>query len=206
MTTLSKSRAVSSLTAGPEGLEYAVGVGLGVGFGVSALLLKPMLKADREADGGGSLLGGCAGAVSSARVLVLRGGCGGGRSSSSVKSFLLGLEGIRGLGGIFGTRSRSTIGGALRLDIDLAVERGGLLPLAFSSNSRRVGGNGGSFARSRGGGNFLCDSTDEELVDEDAVCPRDSPETVELNDVVESFDPLLAHCVDAFRGGRAGDG
>ena len=29
---------------------------------------------------------------------------------------------------------------------------------------------------------------------------------MELNDSVDSFDPLLTICVDAFRGGRAGDG
>jgi hypothetical protein len=29
---------------------------------------------------------------------------------------------------------------------------------------------------------------------------------VELNDIVDSFDPLLTICVDNFRGGRAGEG
>jgi hypothetical protein len=100
---------------------------------------------------------------------------------------------------------RSTTGGSLTLGANLAVTRGVLFAFAFSSNSRFVGGRGGSVVSCKGGGSFL-DSTDEALVVEDPVWLKDIPETVELNDIVDSFDPLLTNCVDAFRGGRAGDG
>ena len=167
-----------------------------------------MLRIFREA-GGGSLLGGCAGATSSVGLRVGNAGF-----ASSAKLFLLaGLDGILGgplgLGGIFGARSRWTTGGSLVITgSDFAVMRGALaaVALAFSSNSRRVGGRGGSFVSCRGGGSFLADSTDDALVVEDPVWLKDIPETVELNDSVDSFDPLLTICVDAFRGGSIGDG
>ena len=54
----SKLLAFSSWTAGPGGLLYE-DVDLGAGFGVSVdLLPKPIDRAERAADGGGSLRGG----------------------------------------------------------------------------------------------------------------------------------------------------
>jgi hypothetical protein len=148
-----------------------VGAGLGAGFGVSVLLLKPILRIFRvAAAGGGSLLGGCAGAISSVGLRVGSAGL-----ASCAKLFLLeGRDGILGgplgLGCIFGAKLRSMTGGSLVITgSDFAVMRGALLALAFSSNSRRVGGRGGSLASCKGGGSFLCDSTEDALVVEDPV-------------------------------------
>lgn len=112
-----------------------------------------------------------------------------------------------GLGGILGGTSRSTTGACRRgtVGADLVITKGVFVAFAFSSNSRRVGGRGGSFASPKAGGNFLCDSTDEALVTEEAVWPNDIPDIVELNDKVDSFDPRRTNCVDVFRGGRAGE-
>lgn len=158
--TLSKFLAVNSWTAGPAGLVY-LGAGRGAGIGASLLALfpNPIVSIDFVAAGGGNLLGGCVGGT-----------------SSSVTSFVLTdlsgiLGGPLGLGGILGGRSRSTTGGSRRgtVGADFTVTRGIFVAFALSSNSRLVGGRGGSFASPRAGGSFLCDSTDEALVTEEPV-------------------------------------
>lgn len=120
------------------------------------------MSIDLVAAGGGNLFGGCAG----------------GTSSSATSFVLTGLDGILGgplgLGGILGGRSRSTTGGCRRgtVGADFTVTRGAFAAFALSSNSRLVGGRGGSFASPKAGGNFLCDSTeeaDEALVTEEPV-------------------------------------
>lgn len=81
-----------------------------------------------------------------------------------------------------------------------------LFAFAVSSRSLRVGGKGGNFACSNGGGNFLptCVSGEEALVAVDTR-PSDIPDIVELTDAMEEFEPRLVNCVDVFRGGRAGE-
>jgi len=89
-----------------------------------------------------------------------------------------GLDGIFGgpvgRGGILGTKSRSTTGGARRGTdgADLTVVRGALAACAAcaASRSRRVGGRGGSFASPKAGGSFRCTpvSTEPQLVAEDS--------------------------------------
>jgi hypothetical protein len=75
-----------------------------------------------------------------------------------------------------------------------------------SSRSRREGGKTGSVAWSKEGGSFLCVSNDEALVVEEAVWPSDFPETVELKERVEEFEPRRVSCVEVLRGGRVGVG
>lgn len=198
MITASKFLAESSTTAGRAGCEW-VGVGAGAWFGVS-LLLNPMLRIEGLFDaGGGKRLGGCVGGFSSSLLL------------------LIGLEGIRGApfgrGGILGGASCSADGSRSTFGADLTLISGILACCEFvacsvfacSSSARLVGGRGGSLAWSNGGGSFRCVSTDDVLVTEDAVCPSDIPEIVELNDTVEAFEPLRVSCVEVFRGGRFGD-
>ncbi len=175
-------------------------------------MLNPKESIDFAAAGGGNLLGGCAGAFSSSTRLFLLAGLEGIRGGPLGLGGILGVKSrSTGLGGIFGAKSRSTTGGCRigTVGADLTLTRGtfaALASLAFSSSSRLVGGRGGSSVLPKAGGSFLCVSTDEVLVTEDPAWLNDIPDTVELNDTVDSFDPLRTSCVDAFRGGKAGDG
>lgn len=79
---------------------------------------------------GGSLLGGCF------------------EGSGSSATLFVGLNGSDGLGGILGAESRPTAGGARNgtAGADFVEIRGTFVARPLSSSSRRVGGNGGSFA------------------------------------------------------------
>lgn len=205
---------VTSVTTGPVGF-VKVGIGRRGCIGVSSLLLNAGLSflllnpiAKMLLAGGGSVLfvwiglsvPGLAGILGGCSSLVLEGSLG---ASSPV-----GLEDCvdapLGLGGIFGARSRSTGGGSRRctFGVDLAVTSGSFPGFVVSSRSLLEGGRGGSFASPKAGGSLLCESTDEAVV----LCPNDMPDIVELNDIVESFEPRRVNCVDVLRGGRAGEG
>ena len=157
---------------------------MGGGFSVF-LLLKPIERALRvAAAGGGNLLAGWTGCGDSSAPLGLDGTRGG----------TAGLVGRLGLAGTFGSKSRSTMGGSrIPFGVDFVVINGarlGLVVFSASSRSRLVGGSGGSFACSNGGGIFLPSPIDDPLVAEEPW-PRDIPDIVELTDIVEEPEPLL---------------
>lgn len=82
------------------------------------------------------------------------------------------------------------------------------LSLAWAaSRSLLVGGNGGKFACSSGGGSFRF-SLNPELVADEAVLLRDSEEMVETCDLMDSLEVrrVTSDWIDGLLGGRAGDG
>ena len=151
-------------------------------------------------------LGGCGGGTSSVALLGL-GGCGGGASSSSRL--------VGSLGGPSSFALDGNLGGPFavgKTGVEF-TETSGILPLesrfpisgfGLSWPRRFGGGKSGSFAASKTGGSFLCVSTDEVLVLEDAVRDwvSDTPDTVEL---IDEFDPFRVNGLNPLRGGRAGD-
>ena len=152
-------------------------------------------------------LGGCGGGKSSVDLLGL-GGCGGGASSSSR---LVGNLGGSSSFCLDGNLGRPFAKGKTGAEL---TEMSGILPLvslfpisvfAFSSRPRTFGGGKtGSFDGSKAGGSFLCASTEQVLVLEDAVRDwvNDAPDRVEL---IDEFDPFLVNGLKPLRGGRAGD-
>ena len=118
----------------------------------------------------------------------------------------LGRAGRLGLVGSLGMKSLSTTGGSrCTIGADLTFTKGifaGCAALAASSRSRLVGGRGGNFAYSNGGGIFLPSPIDDALVAEEP-CPNDMPDMVEL---IDEFDARFTSCVDPLLGGRAGEG
>lgn len=110
--------------------------------------------------------GGWGGGASSVDLVGL-GGCGGGASSSSR------LVGSLGGPSLEGNASLPLATG--RTGVEFTDKRGalpltGLFPISAFVFSRRLGGGRtGSFDGSKGGGSFLCVSTEEVLVLEDAV-------------------------------------
>lgn len=141
---------------------------------------------------------------------------GAGFSTSSMPGDRTGL--LDSLGGSDGRVSPFRAG---RADIDRWGMSGGFVILtvvtalvsSFSlawaaSRSRRVGGSGGNFADSSGGGSFRL-SASPGLVADEAVLFNDSEETVERCDLTDSLEirrATTSDWVDGLLGGRAGDG
>lgn len=151
-------------------------------------------------------LGGFGGGTSSVDFVGL-GGCGGGASSSRLLGNLGGWLSFCREGNLGGPLARGTAGaeftdtsGTLIL---LGLGGGSSIPL--SSRPRKFGGGRiGIFAGSKGGGSFLCVSTEEVLVLEDPARDwfKDMPDTLEL---IDELDPFRASPLEALPGAREGD-
>lgn len=144
------------------------------------------------------------------------GSAGAGSSTSSMPGDHTGL-----LGTLVGSDGRASPFRAGRAGIDRWGMSGGFVILtvvvalatSFSlacaaSRSRRVGGSGGNFADSSGGGSFRL-SANPGLVADEAVLFNDREEMVERCDLTDSLEvrrAMTSDWVDGLLGGRAGDG
>ena len=114
-----------------------------------------------------------------------------------------------GRGGNAGVGGGGSISTVTTLGVDFVVLKG-ILALSFSfSCNVRFGGSGGSVDGSYTGALILPPSMEEVLEVDVLLVPSDKAdieETVDIVELIDSFESRRLSCSDGLRGGRAGDG